>query len=347
MKIVDILDQELNRQLYREDNELVSNVDGVGVELELENIEFFKGGSQCITPYLKSLPLPSGFWKWVEDGSLREGTEFIFRGPLVGANISAALDEMTTFLEIYRMDDEPVRITDRCSVHVHLDVRDFCKEELNNLILMYLVVERVLFQHINPLRLKNNYCRPLSDSSFKYILHEMLNKSSYSGLPSLCQIVNRECDKYSALNVLPITKFGSIEFRHHHGTADLAKVKEWINVILALKVASRNFDIHDIISIWNNQGYTGIMSSVFKGTILEHKDEGSMPEIKTLLSKGIYDVKEVLDMGKLRSINKSRSRRKVKDENSLLHHYKEANNLSSVLSEFNAVTPPSFNISQF
>lgn len=322
MEISEILGQDRDTKLYRIDESLVSNTDGVGVEVELENIVFFRNGNYNITPYINSLPVPTTFWNFVEDGSLREGTEFIFKGPMVGANITSALDEMDTFLKVYRRNGKPVKVTDRCSVHVHLDVRDLNESQLNNLILIYLSVERVIFQYINPLRLKNNYCRPLSDSSFKYTLNDMLSQAKDKNLSSLCHVVKRDCDKYSALNVLPITKFGSIEFRHHHGTTNVSDIKDWINIILSLKVISRSLSIDNILDLYNNIGPLELLSTVFANTkIIDfiNKDED---QLKVLMSKGICDVKEILDMNDLSHLTRTRSRSRVKEENTLIHQFK-------------------------
>ena len=337
MKIAELINQQVDNRLYREDESLVSNRDGVGVELELENIVFFSNGSLNTGSYLRNLPLPNLYWTPVEDGSLREGTEFTFKGAMIGANITAALEEMEVFLNVFRRNGKPVEITERCSVHVHLDVREMDESGLNNLILIYLLVERVIFQHVNPLRLKNNYCRPLSDSSFKYTLSEMMQYSKRKSLPSLSQVVKRDCDKYSALNVLPITKFGSVEFRHHHGTSDMLAIKDWINVILSLKVASYTYKIEDLLEIYEKRGAVELLSVIFKGSKLGSLEHIVSLNIDEMMSKGVSDIKEILNMESLQSLNSSRNKSRAKTENTLLHQFKEVNNLSTfeVSPEFN------------
>jgi hypothetical protein len=325
MIVAELTGQYADNKMYKQDDSLVSNEDGIGVELEMENIQFFKGGCLQLTPYLKRLPLPLNYWKPVEDGSLREGTEFIFKGALFGANITAALDDMAAFLSVFKRNGKPVKITDRCSVHVHLDVRDFDENQLNNLILVYLLVERVLFQHINPLRLKNNYCRPLSDSSFKFTLNDMLSNTGSRGLPNLSNVVKRDCDKYSALNVLPINKYGSVEFRHHHGTDDMTAIKNWVNIILAIKKISRVLTIHNLLDIYNREGCNTLLSTIFKGTVLE--DDlyiSNLEGVRDLVAKGVVDIKEIVNMNKLKASTSNRLRSRSRSDNTLLTKYKLA-----------------------
>lgn len=331
MKIADYIAIKQDKKLYQADTELVSNTDGVGVELEYENIVLLRNGNLYLTPYLESLDIPFHYWRAVEDGSLREGTEFIFEGAMVGANITAALSSMQVFLDKYRRNNKPVSITERCSVHVHLDVRDLNEDQLNNLIMIYILVERVLFQHINPLRLKNNYCRPLSDSSFKHTLHNMIKQKG--SMHALCDVIRRDCDKYSALNVLPVTRFGSVEFRHHHGTSDMSKVKDWINVILALKVVSRDLSINNLLDIYDQKGAIVMLSTIFDRTILgDTVYLGNMDDINGLVGRGIHDIKEILQMDEL--INNNRSRPKSKARvNTLIQQFKEAK-VAELLSDF-------------
>jgi hypothetical protein len=250
-----LLGRKLDNRRYMETPTLVHNDTGIGVELEIENIDYY--GHQSCYPDIFTL------WKAVQDGSLREGTEFIFDGPMKGINITEALEVMQSFLNVYKRNDKPPLITERCSVHVHLDVTDLTRPQLNNLISVYYLVERVIFQYINPLRIKNNYCRALTDSGFKYVFKHLLqNDSDYD----LCQIIKNECDKYSALNVLPVANYGSVEFRHHHGTLDMSKVLDWINIIIAIKQASLKYSTQELLDLQKHQ----VLSLWFRQSLLEH-----------------------------------------------------------------------------
>lgn len=294
-KLGDLLGSRRDNKLYRESEELVTNEHAVGVELELENINYYHHESKY--------PEIFNMWRAVEDGSLREGTEFIFGEPYMAMNIIYSLEIMQKFLNQYERKGSKVKVSDRCAVHVHLDVRDLDENQLYNLILVYMLVERILFQYIDPARAKNNYCRPLTDSLFKYTLSKIKGYSHANQLHKAMTIIKDECDKYSALNILPINTFGSVEFRHHEGTTDMEKVKRWINVILALKLASIKYSIEYLLDIIKNQGHIALLNIVFEGTDLFQKVE-SLPLLKEIVFKGVTDVKEILDFDTLKALNK-------------------------------------------
>jgi hypothetical protein len=318
-KIARLLGKQIDAKRYMESTKLVSSTIGVGVELELENIEYMQ--------HFPGMGYPNifGLWKAVHDGSLREGTEYTFNGPLVGINIADALDVMQEFLGVYRRYELPAKITDRCSVHVHLDVSDLDKDQLNNLIQVYYLVERILFQYINPLRIKNNYCRALTDSSFKYTLKNLLkNQSSYD----LIHIIKNECDKYSALNVLPVSHFGSVEFRHHHGTLEMNRILEWINIIMSIKVTSLNYPIEELLGIYKEKGSLDLLQTIFQGSLLSDLEIiNSLFDYDRLVFMGVSDLKEIHNMDELKALNTANARGRKSKNRIFLDSFKKENNL--------------------
>jgi hypothetical protein len=315
-----LLGKKADAKRYMESERLVSNSVGVGVELELENIQYM-----VASPY-DNYPKIFGLWRAVGDGSLREGIEYIFDGPLKGINITDALDIMQSFLGVYSRNGKPVNITDRCSVHVHLDVTDLDKDQLNNLIQIYYLVERLLFQYINPLRIKNNYCRALTDSSFRYTLKNLLkNSRSYD----LVHIIQNECDKYSALNVLPVTSYGSVEFRHHHGTTDMAKILDWINIIMSIKLASLEYPIEYLLSLHKDFGSIKLIQTIFKGTLLSDPEViNGIFEYDKLINMGVLDLKEIHNLDELKALNTTQSRKRASKKRVFLESFKKENGLS-------------------
>lgn len=333
MKIGNYIGKEPDEFLYKEDEKLISNADAVGVELEMEGIQYSFSKSSGEVPvssrFITDVTLPSlgNFWKVIKDGSLRKGTEFIFSVPHKGANITAALDKMQTFIDAFSYRNEPIKITDRCSVHVHLDVRDLDNEEVSNFVLLYIFVERVLFLTIDSGRVKNNYCKPLTNSAFKYILSELIKKGNdeYDSIERFVRAIREQCDKYSALNILPVSTYGSVEFRHHQGTKDMAEVKRWINIILALKLASK-VDIKEWLQIYADKGYREVLSLIFKGTYLATDEFLGRVEVDNELFRGLMDTREVLNLNALAAVA-NRKKVRVRPVNTLLHQFKSANGI--------------------
>lgn len=335
MKIGNYIGKDPDLLLYKEDEDLISSVDAVGVEVEMENIVYdFDRTAEVTDPnkfrrdYGIELPSLKGFWKVTKDGSLRKGTEFIFSAPHKGANITTALNSLQEFINVYRYNNKPIQISDRCSVHVHLDVRDLDNKELTNFILIYTLVERIMFLVIDESRVKNNYCKPLTNSSFKYILSDLMKEhghDSYDSIDKFVRAVRENCNKYSALNILPIATYGSIEFRHHQGTTDMSAIKRWINIILALKRASTN-SVDTYINIYKESGYKEAIKSIFRGTSLALESFLDKPEVEMEFFRGMSDTLEILDLDNLLSLS-NRKRSRTRQVNTLLYQFKLANNI--------------------
>lgn len=163
----------------------------LGLEIELENV---------------SSRLRSMYWVEKSDGSLRNnGREFVFRGPIGGVDLFNALTEIGVHLRTIRP-----AATWRCSTHVHMDVRDLSVMELKRLILLYVIYEELLFKCSGPNRYNNNFGPAFGFAQGQI---DTLSKIWHlEGATFLDRVLNM-WSKYSSLNLLPIGRFGSVEFR--------------------------------------------------------------------------------------------------------------------------------------
>lgn len=284
----------LEESKWGSSNRLISNKDFVGVEVELEGKSY--GDVNQSSSYLT-------LWKVVEDGSLRNGCEFIFKEPLRGNMIINALNNLEYWIENHRT----ITVSKRCGVHVHLDIRDLEPKELLNLIMIYMMTERLLFNYVNPDRIKNNYCRPLTDSTFKFNMQKIIELSkSTDPVHHIMNYVGNECEKYAGLNLRPISTFGSIEFRMHQGTTRIKGLYEWINILFALKRTAREVSLEELLAVYNTQGYKALLNVIFTRTVLSNETL----ETQELIIKGVKDVEETLMFSELEKVDKVlRSRR--------------------------------------
>ena len=191
----------------------------IGVEVEVENVHSWL---QNLSPY----------WAMIEDGSLRnEGREFITL-PIRAWRIEHALEKLFQAL------NKDIDFSERTSIHVHMNIRTLTVEQLEALIVTYMVFEKVLFTYIGNNRYNNIFCVPLCETDMGASLTQLIT----NGSPYL------DWEKYTALNLSPISSKGTIEFRHHYGTKDIEDLITWINLILSLKTfALRN----DVEYIWH------------------------------------------------------------------------------------------------
>lgn len=179
---------------------------------------------------------PHTYWeKQHDDGSLREGgCEQVTRGGIVGSGIRKAVEEICALAKTRKWKTG----VPRASIHIHLDVTDLDvdKRELAVLVCNYMLVEHILFAYAGDWRRSTGYAVAIEDGQIDFkaigdLLFRLLSKEEF-------QRVAKNLSKYQALNLNPLVRFGTIEFRHMPTTWDVERVMDWINMILAIKKSS-------------------------------------------------------------------------------------------------------------
>jgi len=199
----------------------VQNSDFIcGVEYELENTQV-----NVVQPIFKKYP---GMIV-TEDGSLRNvtgsyGVEVI-TPPM---SYVEALVCFTELHESFKYVEEPH--SERTSIHVHVNVAELDEEAFKLLVLLYILLEPVFFSLVEPNRKHNIHCVPLKDTSLPIIY-----KRGLTHIGDWCS----RWSKYTAFNLMPVFKQGSVEFRHLHGTNDYEIFHKWLKQIYDLYNFSR------------------------------------------------------------------------------------------------------------
>lgn len=177
----------------------------IGIECEVENAEI----------RTKTEP----YWNVTQDGSLRnQGLEFTTL-PIKAYRVEQALYTLFNYILTPRYVH-----SERCSTHIHINVRTLTLQQLETLVLTYMIFEKALFNWVKNGREKNIFCVPLYDITLTQKLSNNIQ-----------EIYNLQWSKYTALNLKPILTMGTIEFRHLHGTSDIKTIITWINLLLSLK----------------------------------------------------------------------------------------------------------------
>lgn len=185
-----------------------------GIEIELEFPEHI------------SIDAPKGF-KRVRDGSLRNGFEYVSEKPYTLRTTMKNVEEAYKVLRNYAI------VSDRCSTHIHMDVRDFNKYQLASFLLIYHYYEESFLGMVEDKRRNNKYCISTRTAPLSLRHKLAVLKGSTGSFQHL---------RYSALNVNePIRKFGSVEFRSLQGTVDIKVFSAWINLINDLGTLSKKF----------------------------------------------------------------------------------------------------------
>lgn len=167
------------------------------------------------------------YWRCVKDGSLRNhGLEFV-SVPVVGHGIDYALHELDKQI----LTRYPTRTNSiRTSIHVHVDVSKWKIREMWHLLPFYALFEEVFFSFHDWTRQANPYCYPITS----------LRPGSVGIFESL---------KYCALNLAPIERQMTIEFRHADFSLDMKKNRRWIQMVCKfMKFAEEHRDsLSDIV----------------------------------------------------------------------------------------------------
>lgn len=180
----------------------------------------------------------------VEDNSLRNnGREFISEPIKFNDACKFFSDVMhTKAVAWYDLDK---RCTERGSIHVHVNVMNLEPWQVFNILRLYCLLEVGFFSAVADHRQNNIYCVPLSATN----------------LPSrLCLIdddiydLSEKWHKYTALNAKPVTKLGTIEFRHLQATDSTADFLNWLDIIEKLFVCGE-IALSDTLTFTDVLGY--------------------------------------------------------------------------------------------
>lgn len=234
----------------------------VGLELEIEDIRF-------------AINYNNEAWRLDRDGSLRPA-DYSYEFISLPMKMSGALAELKDIFEKNKFTIQK-NYSDRTSVHVHTNVLDFTQEQVATLALVYTVMEHPLFEFINKFDAKddygysrdtNIYCIPWTQCRMNGEFVGMLFSSPKHAV--------RTWQKYTALNLLPISTQGTVEWRHMHGTNNMEKLSKWLNIIGAIMKFSKETDFKEvektILTLNDTSAYHQFFDAVLQGTLVYDAD---------------------------------------------------------------------------
>lgn len=240
----------------------------IGIEIEVEQA---------------AVGFSSPFWAVERDGSLRNhGLEYKTVYPTKVGDLWLALKEYKRWVEESRKEfARAFQSTERCSTHVHVDVRLMDEEDIQKLVAIYVLLEDALFNYCGPDRKQNVFSVPLNSIG----LYEMSARD-----------LIQNWDKYSALNLRTIGQFGTVEFRGMVGTDNIEYIMTW-TVICALLVVAAELTPKQVLwdmlkDLKTSSDYKKVVKTFLYGfSDLLHWNDDVMDEnctnAKVVLAKGI------------------------------------------------------------
>ena len=188
-----------------------------GVELEYNNF-----------PWARKADLPNA-WEAVTEYSCGDnGGELIFRDPLRGRAVVNALRDLH-----YSGLLSDVSVDMETSNHIHLDMLSLSLTQLSNVVLMFFMLEGLLFKDAK--RKLCPFCPQLRDrhNSILAVKHLMVRSPSTELLAALESV-----DKYTSVNFYSIIEKGSIEVRTFSSSANIMDILNNIRLVqLIIKLA--------------------------------------------------------------------------------------------------------------
>ena len=192
----------------------------VGIEIEVEG---------------NKVPLiQSDYWRSDNDGSLRGNSmEYVLSSPVKRTEVVTALNNLKKHLADY---EAQLDISNRCGVHIHLNVQEFTFKQVMTFACLYLMLEEILVKFCGEEREGNLFCLRAKDADY---LVTGLRQAMATG--SLAHVQSHQY-RYASINMTALGKYGSLEFRSMRSTEDFDVISQWVEILLKLKDQSLNFD---------------------------------------------------------------------------------------------------------
>lgn len=190
----------------------------------------FRASLECEIEALQGAPGIVGNFMGKKDGSLRNnGYEYVTSVARSREELVMEFKTLHAYLKFIKGDP----FSHRTSTHVHVNVSSLKMSHVRNMLLLYSLYEEFFFSMVKPNRRDNIHCVPLTDTYFP--------KNYGKTLPYIVE----SWSKYTAFNLKPVQNFGSVEFRHLHGTGNAAEVDTWLHVLENLWKLCQKVEINE------------------------------------------------------------------------------------------------------
>lgn len=175
--------------------------------------------------------IPS-YWKVETDNSLRgEAKEYILKRPFDPKSVSKAIDIL-----VKATANSELHFSHRTSVHVHINVCSLTRNQLINFLFISYFFDKTLSRFGGREIKGNRFALRISDAEGQLQLFSKLACKKESWF-----VPDIQSGKYAAINLAPVGKYGSVEFRSMRGTLDPVVLKNWVSMIVALYNFSLKF----------------------------------------------------------------------------------------------------------
>lgn len=202
-------------KMGKQSSDLIDNETLLGIEVEVE------GFSLNDTLYRYG-------WTDKDDGSLRNGIEFTFNGPMSG---EAAVDAMRAICNpaILVHNSSP-----RAGTHIHVDWLDVEEvESVYRVAVIAAVIEPAIYECVSRERAYNTFVQPHMKTGLRDLCR-VLSRGDTAGMVDYLHNTSR----YRGTNLNALARFGSVEFRYFPAISTYQELLSWANLCLMMKRAA-------------------------------------------------------------------------------------------------------------
>lgn len=180
------------------------------------SVELEFGSARQISPKIAEF----GYIK--EDGSVATGLAYNGEFAMRPASGDKFLETLQGALGIMKVADAGVNHS--CGMHLHVDVTALSDVQRARIFHYWRMFEPIFFALCEPRRVGSTYCRPISS------VYNIRNAVSF-------------CNRYGALNTTAFSKYGTFEFRLHHGTLDYKTIVNWTSLVNSFIHATKSLPL--------------------------------------------------------------------------------------------------------
>ncbi len=164
------------------------------------------------------------YWKIVSDASVPGGWELV-SPPMPFTD--ASFGQIETVCRV--LIDLGCRVDRQCGLHVHHFANDLTPNQIGKVLALYVKHESWFDGMLPASRRGNDYCRSLNVKG-----DVARSVEAFAAVRTRQDIDNLLYCRYFKVNHQSIYRHGTLEFRHHSGTIEAAKVVNWVKITRAM-----------------------------------------------------------------------------------------------------------------
>lgn len=229
-----------------ENRRMAPVVGDYGIEIEVEGA---------------NLPeMENKWWTTKADGSLRgESFEYVTNGAVEKRLVKNVMNNLN---QGFIRKESILNLSYRTSVHVHMNVQELELEKILSTVYLYYIFEESIIKLCGDSRIGNRFCLRLRDAEDIVNIIRLAFDKHGAGI----RLLDEGRAKYCSLNLVPMKRFGSIEFRSMRGTTNTETIVQWVNILDCLK--SNQFKSAKEVSQFADENGIGALAIAVFGKLL-------------------------------------------------------------------------------